>query len=193
MEIENSICKACFLFSLDYRTNQVIDLILSEVEEQHPKLVEHVKKDGSLPYHMTIIGGAKFPRANHKEIIDEVVSILKPFQDSMYLPQVWNVEMAEMNGNSLGIRLKFAKELPYIITGNRNKNVAIAQKIAPTFCFDSVRHINVCRVLGGFKEMDAVKPSFRHHLYKNRRELELMKLTPQVWIKEDSVWKQYEL
>lgn len=192
MKTSTDSCKICILFCLDQEANIAVDQIYQETKLRHSNYIEPVVKDGSLPYHMTMIGGIVIPRALRDKVIRETVGILKPFQSIEYRPKVRDVELLEMNGNFLGVRLKLDPK-SYVLTGDVANNEELVSKLNPSFNLDSVRHINICHVSGGFGEMDIVKPSFAMLLNEHKPALLQMVFMPQVWIKEEGVWSQYKL
>ena len=173
--------KFCICFVPDSDTLKVIGGMHTKIASKYPELIRPGTGPG-LPYHMTIIGGIKLEPNVSKSLIQNAVSQIMPFSDSNKIPILKDLEVAQMYGGYLAIRLKL-EQYSYVITGSPEKNRGLASSLrVANFNFDSIRHISLCKVLGRYIEMDKVKIFFDELFKGNKDALLNMKLTPKVFI-----------
>jgi len=189
----NTEVKACILFGVDSNTARILQAIVHELHVSYAQLVKKISVEaGRLPYHMTIIPDIRSSESEYVSDIENILSVLKPFQSSTWVPRVKAIELAELNDYQLGARLKFKAEAPYSITGNRSKNRALIARYSPRFTLDGQpRHISLISVNGALREVDIVKPYLIELLERYEEVLCKMTLSPQVWVKRSGIWRQY--
>jgi hypothetical protein len=180
--------KVCILFRPDDETLRVIESIVLELLGSGADVV---KKDGDLPYHMTIIGGGKVAESGADKTLKGIVQQIKPFSERV-IPQVIDVEPAQLFGDCLGIRLKLKG---YVITGDTVKNNELRAQLSPRFRFDGPRHITLLTVVGEnkYQDMDEKLEKLETLLLRFREQFLRMSLLPEVWVRSQgsNLWRHW--
>ena len=180
--------KVCFLFRPDDETMQIIEGIAQELLGADATVV---KKAGDLPYHMTILGGGKVAESGADEALRGIVQLLKPFSERA-IPQVLDIEPAQLFGDCLAIRLKLKG---YVITGDKKKNKELREKLRSQFHFDGPRHITPFTVAGEnkYREMDENMEKLESLLLQFQEKLLKMRLLPEVWVRShgSNQWRRW--
>lgn len=182
----------CVMFSLDVNTNAVLANISSVLRLEYPSLFKPSVLLGSMPYHMTMIGGVKLWLSEYENVVRELVQTLKPFQEGGTTPRVLKLEPRKRILNTLAITFDLVPG-SFVLIGNRQKNEAMVESLAPTFTLDDDRHVTVGAVSGTVSDLDYVYPKFKRLVYENAVALSKATFTPQVWVKHDRVWTQFQI
>ena len=180
-------------FNLDALTQEILFNIHSEMQSYYKNTINSptINKDTSLPYHMTIIGGIKIDSNLSTGYMTGALEKLKPFQKDAMIPKLIDIESAQLNGNMLGIRLKF-EDGTYVITGCPESNMSLAKMLGvPHFNFDAPRHVTLCEVWGGLRSMDKVWLSFKKLTDLHKSKILELELTPYVWKDTKEGWRQW--
>lgn len=170
--------KVCFLFRPNDEAMRAIESIVQMLLGVDAPVAT---QDGNLPYHMTIIGGGCVPRESVDRSITEIISSIKPFSEGV-LPLVLDVEPAQLFDGYLAIRLKLKG---YVITGDRQKNKELRNKLQTHFHFDGPRHITLLQVCEDrrYQDMNEKMSHLENLLVGFRGQLISMRLVPEVWVK----------
>ena len=186
--------KFCITLLPDEENLKRIRGLAGHLKQKFPTLFSTSEQPGTIPHHVTAIGGILLGHSTYEKHIKDAMAKLKVFSDASLTPIVCDVEPLQMNGNNVALRLKFEVGT-YILTGNREENQQLVKNLGSVFNLDSIRHITVGHVTGGFEEMDLVYPEFSEILRPQKASLCSMTFTPCVWMKADdgrgwSLWNR---
>lgn len=180
--------KVCILFRPDDEAARIIELMVGELLGLSAPVS---KRTGELPYHMTIIGGGGVEETSAGETLKGVIRQIKPFSEGT-IPQVIDVEPAQLFGDCLAIRLKLKG---YVITGDRKKNKELRTELRSRFHFDGPRHITLFTIAGAnkYQDMDGNLEKLELLLFLYREKLLQMRLYPEVWVMPhgSNIWRRW--
>lgn len=186
-----SFVKIVVLFRVDTCT----EVILKEIQKELCQTVSLFPQKGTLPLHMTIIGGGVVSEEVLCKVVVRVRREVIPFRDNVS-PKVAKVETAFLPG-ALGVRLVFPKKgkRGYVVTGDREKNEELLKLLQTSFRFDGLpRHVTLGYLSpsldDSYKNVDTAFPLLEKMIKLHQKELLAMKLIPEIWIKrEGGMWQ----
>ncbi len=180
--------KVCFLLRPDDESVEIVERIVKELPGFD---AAKLKKKGDLPYHMTILGGCKVEEIKLDGVLWDLVRMIKPFSEGA-IPQVIDIEPAQLFGDCLAIRLKLKG---YVITGDRKKNKELRTELRSRFHFDGPRHITLFTIAGAnkYQDMDDNLEKLELLLSLYREKLLQMRLYPEVWVMPhgSNIWRRW--
>lgn len=188
------IVSACVLLLPDRKTRDYLYAWSRQFKRRFPKTFEPKRVGRTLPpFHMTMIAGIKLPIESYEVILRESVQRLGPFREMPLVPVLADMENITLNGNTLGLRLKFTSGT-YVLTGNRVHNQELLVLLGATsFNLNMSHHITFGVVSGGYENLDKLSFHFGRSLERRKEKLMTMTLKPEVWVKSSERWRRLEI
>ena len=173
----------CVMFNLPTEIQQWCGKIYEEMRSKYPDIIKE-RKINSLPFHITILGGAKVGENELKEKMTEIKNKIKSFQNAKRIPVINKVGACSLPMNIFGIetRLDNYDDTQDVIKG-------LAKDLNPEMDLELIKHISLFEITeeANNQEMqNELNNILAERIKSYEQQLINTTLSPQIWIKGDN-------